>query len=98
MNLTKLSVGVRNRFLKTWHRLLSILGADWTYEKSFFYLIVATILLYMLLKGIALIDEIKLGHDFIWTVLLLSLGILVIAFLFAFGARLLVKAVKNDFK
>lgn len=97
MNLVKLSSGFRNRILKIWHSFLSMLGADWTYEKSFFYLIVGGILFSMLLKGITLIDEINLGRDLIWTTIILCMGVLAVAFFFAYGARLLVKAIKKEF-
>ncbi len=76
----------------------SVINADWSYEKAFYYLTVGLVLISWLLKAINLVNVSLTMGELLWNGLLLCLTILAIAFFLAHGTRLLIKAIKKDLK
>lgn len=77
---------------------MTVMAADWSYEKAYYYITVGVVLISILLKAINMINPSIDGGDLVWTALLLCLTILAIAFFMAHGTRLLIKAIKKDLK
>ena len=78
--------------------LVSVMNADWSYEKAFYYITVGLVLISWLLTAVNLGSVSLSAGEFIWNGLLLFLTILAVAFFLAHGTRLLIRAIKRDLK